>query len=360
MAHAARNEFDHRGQRFGNLRQDGRELARPGRVGGEIDFGAHAAHGVVDIFQQRRDCDTTAAFEIGGELSDHALNFSEHDGHAQSVGGLRDARGGIASGGVCRKPDQLPGCGELVHHQDQCIGEDFRAATERGIKQRLDAFQRRAREGLDVLRHLPAKRCEAVANREPAGDDSHIFERVRRADLKGKPPPGFIVVLDRLQHLTHARHCAILEFVGDLRRSGGIVGDECVFNQVGIRFRFRLHDEITNPLPNRIEGSARDAAVVLMLGRVVDQKRFERLEEQAGRIADACNAPAGFAQTAAQFIEHQLGACGIVTAQQAALKLGDQQSARLRLEFNQVLPQPFDGQTLAQHPPHRALISDTF
>ena len=79
-----------------------------------------------------------------------------------------------------------------------------------------------------------------------------------------------------------------------------------------------------------------------MVGTIVDQERLERLEEQAGGIADARDALALLAHDVAQFLQNEIVAGDIVAAQQRAFEFADQQRTRRRRELAQVLPQPFD------------------
>ena len=80
---------------------------------------------------------------------------------------------------------------------------------------------------------------------------------------------------------------------------------------------------------------------------IVYQKRFERLEEQAGGIADAgggfalvAHDPAQFLQQ--QFVQSEIGTVCVRAAQQAAFELVNQQQTCLWRELAQELPQPFN------------------
>ena len=66
------------------------------------------------------------------------------------------------------------------------------------------------------------------------------------------------------------------------------------------------------------------------MGRdIVDQERFERLEEQAREIAGPFGAGI-VAGVAPQFLQHEFRARHVLAAQQAALELGHQQSPGVR------------------------------
>jgi hypothetical protein len=81
---------------------------------------------------------------------------------------------------------------------------------------------------------------------------------------------------------------------------------------------------------------------MLVIAAVVDQKRFERFEEQTGGATDARGAITLIAHDATQFLQNKIGAGDIVTAQQAAFEFTDQQQVCLWRELAQVLPQPFN------------------
>jgi hypothetical protein len=54
-----------------------------------------------------------------------------------------------------------------------------------------------------------------------------------------------------------------------------------------------------------------------MIASVINQKRFERLEQQLGGIVDAERAVALLAHDAPQFLQDQIGARNLFAAQQA-------------------------------------------
>ena len=69
---------------------------------------------------------------------------------------------------------------------------------------------------------------------------------------------------------------------------------------------------------------------MIVIATIVDQQRLERLEEQAGGIADVRGALALFAHGMAQLPQNQIGAGGLLATQYAAFELADQQRTRLR------------------------------
>jgi hypothetical protein len=81
---------------------------------------------------------------------------------------------------------------------------------------------------------------------------------------------------------------------------------------------------------------------MFVIAAVLDQKRFERLEEQASGAVDAGGAVALVANNPAQLLQDQIGACDIIAAQQVAFEFTDQQRTCLGRELAQVLPQPFN------------------
>jgi hypothetical protein len=93
-----------------------------------------------------------------------------------------------------------------------------------------------------------------------------------------------------------------------------------------------------DPGPQGLQRLARDSTRMIVVGARINQKRFERLEEQPRAMADARRALALLAHDGAQFLQDQIGAGGIVTGQKRAFELSNQQGARPRREFAQVLP----------------------
>jgi hypothetical protein len=119
--------------------------------------------------------------------------------------------------------------------------------------------------------------------------------------------------------------------------------------KVGAIGRRLLRHEITaNPSPERLERRTRNTALSLV-GAVVDQEEFNRLEKVAGHMVTAGSRLAGFAQDAAQFIEESLAARNPLAASRGVLEPWNQKSTRRRLELLEVFLQSLDGQTTWGH-----------
>lgn len=74
-----------------------------------------------------------------------------------------------------------------------------------------------------------------------------------------------------------------------------------------------------------------------MLTDIVDQKRIERTEEQAGVMVDALERLTAMAHAVAQFAQHQIAAGNLFVAHQAALERTNQHRVRLRRQLAQIL-----------------------
>ena len=119
--------------------------------------------------------------------------------------------------------------------------------------------------------------------------------------------------------------------------------------KVGAIGRRLLRHEITaNPSPERLERRTRNTALSLV-GAVVDQEEFNRLEKVAGHMVTAGSRLAGFAQDATQFIEESLAARNPLAASRGVLEPWNQKSTRRRLELLEVFLQSLDGQTTWGH-----------
>jgi hypothetical protein len=129
----------------------------------------------------------------------------------------------------------------------------------------------------------------------------------------------------------------------------GVIAGKGAGDLIGHRLCFARQQVAANPLPDRIERDARDASGMMVRGGVVDQERFERLKEKPREIPGPRRRPARLARRPAQFLQHELGAGGVVAAQQAPLKLGNQQSPRFRFQVPEILPQTLHEQPVG-HP----------
>ena len=87
-----------------------------------------------------------------------------------------------------------------------------------------------------------------------------------------------------------------------------------------------------------------------MVAAIIDNERLKRLEQQPRGIFHAGSHIALLANNAAEFLENEVRADDVFTAQHAALEFADQQRPRPRRELAQKMPQPFDGRLGARHP----------
>jgi hypothetical protein len=68
----------------------------------------------MQLFEQGRHRNATAALEIGGELANPPVDCLERDRDRDRVGRFGDALGVVAAGGLDRQPDRLPGDASLL------------------------------------------------------------------------------------------------------------------------------------------------------------------------------------------------------------------------------------------------------
>jgi hypothetical protein len=130
---------------------------------------------------------------------------------------------------------------------------------------------------------------------------------------------------------------------------GPIIASQCAVDVLGQRPSLRRHQVAADPFPDRFKRDAREPADALVVGPLVDEEGLERREEQPRGVADAGHGLPGGADSPAQFLQHEFVASGFVTTEHAALQLGHQHCARLGLEREQIVPQPFDGLAVAGH-----------
>jgi len=87
-----------------------------------------------------------------------------------------------------------------------------------------------------------------------------------------------------------------------------------------------------------------------MVAAIIDNERLKRLEQQPRGIFYAGSHIALLANNAAEFLENEVRANDVFTAQHATFEFADQQRSRPRRELAQKMPQPFDGRLGARHP----------
>ena len=127
--------------------------------------------------------------------------------------------------------------------------------------------------------------AERVADAQDGGGLAQMLDRVGRADLEFDLPARLVVALDGDQRLAHAALDQVLKCARDLFGALLFVRADQDRHLLDIGPGVLRREIAAQPGPDRVEGGARDAAAMLARGRVIDQERLERHEEQALRIA---------------------------------------------------------------------------
>ncbi len=351
--HAARCGLDLGLQQARNLGANGGEPAAPGRVDRKIELGAQAA-GARRGWPLSSDvtANPAAALEVGLELADHALDLGEHDRDGRSIRRGGDARRIVALRRLDGEPDQLPGRRQPAHHQHERIGQDVWPAARRGesssaftasswASARLRIW--RGRRSRDQRQHVP--RLEQVAQHRATSSSA-----CGGADLAGEPPACLVVGLRRRRARRRMRSTT-RSWKSQLSRSQRRCRPRGARADLfGEGLRLRRQKIAADPGPDRLERDPRDATLMLVRSRIVDQERLDRPEEQAGGIADARRGHARLAHRPAHLLQHEIAARDFVAAQQCAFELRDQQSARSRRKLPEILPQSLDGLPTLGHP----------
>ncbi len=172
-------------------------------------------------------------------------------------------------------------------------------------------------------------------------DRGGILERMLGADLRREAPADLLVVGGCVQRLLDPRHGAVLKARGKLLGALDFTALERRRHLFGDGLGLPRHQVASDPVPDRIERLAGDAAGMLVGRGIVDQEWLKRLEEQPRQIARPFGAR-HVARIAPQFLQHEFGTRHIVAAQQTAFDLGHQQSACVRMQILEILPQPLD------------------
>ena len=285
--HAARCRLDLGLQQARNLGANGGEPAAPGRVDRKIELGAQTAGAVVEAFEQRRHRNPAAAPEVGLELTDHPLDLGEHDHDGRSIRRGGDARRIVALRRFDGEPDQLPGRLQPAHHQHERIGQDVGLPRDRRIEHRLHGIEVGVGEIADMAREAVGDQRQHVPRLEQVAQLAHVVERLGGADLAGKPPACLVVGLGSGEHVADAVDHTVLEVAAEPLASCGAIREERAADLFGEGLRLRRQEIAADPRPDRLERDPRDATLMLVRSRIVDQERLDRPEEQAGGIANA-------------------------------------------------------------------------
>ncbi len=130
------------------------------------------------------------------------------------------------------------------------------------------------------------ERFELLAPRQHGAQCRGVLRGARRADLRHDAPANAIVARAVSQAGVDRRGGLGLERAGeefDLRR---IAGKQRLVHAVAEQVGLVGQQIAAHPGPQQFERTARNAAGMIVVGAIVDHERLERLEEQAGGMAD--------------------------------------------------------------------------
>ena len=201
-----------------------------------------------------------------------------------------------------------------------------------------------------MAREAVGDQRQQVPRLEHVAHLAHILERLGGADLAGEPTACLVVGLGSGEHVTDAVGHAVLEVAGDPLASGRAIREQGAADVLGEGLRLLRQKIAPDPGPDRFERDPRDATLMFVRSRIVDQERLDWLEEQAGGIADARRRHARLAHGPAHLLQHEIAAGDVLAAQQCAFELRDQQGARSRRKLPEILPQSFAGLPTLGHP----------
>jgi hypothetical protein len=181
-----------------------------------------------------------------------------------------------------------------------------------------------------MARHVVGDERETIARLEDIDEIAHLFQRPGRAELAGELATRLFVVLGSGENALDVVGDSILKGADQLLAGHGVVSDERRADLVRERSCGVGQQVATDPGPDWPEGRARNATSVLVGRGPIDQERLERTEKQPLGIADAGRMLARLAHRAAHLLQNEVPPGYLSAAQQCALELRDQQSARLR------------------------------
>ena len=140
-----------------------------------------------------------AALEFALELAHQPFGFCEYHRDRGRIGSSGDPRRIVAFRRADGQPDQLPGCCEPSHHQDQAIGHEFAMPARSPSSSALTTSSWAS----DRLRIWPGRRLANVASRSRARRISdtvaNVVDGVRRTDLPDQATMQLVILGGRCQ-----------------------------------------------------------------------------------------------------------------------------------------------------------------
>jgi len=151
---------------------------------------------------------------------------------------------------------------------------------------------------------------------------------VRRANLLQYATPNFVVLCRSAVVCLNCGGNPILEKARETLRLALVAGEHGFAHFVSQHVGIIGQQIAADPVPQCFERGTCDAARMLVVAMIVDEKRLKWLEQNACRIFDTRTAVALFTHDAAQFLEDETGAGNLFAAQHGAFELADQQRTR--------------------------------
>ena len=215
--------------------------------------------------------------------------------------------------------------------------------ADRRIEQRLHVVELIVGEVADLRRQARGEHRERVARAQDAHDLAQIVERTRRADLGDQPLARLAVPFDGVEGLAHALRRLVLKGAREaLGGRGGRWSASTPRDLLGIGLGLARHQVAADPLPDRLEHRARNAAAMDVIGRSSTRNGSSGVKNRRARRADPLELLAG-ASLVIGIAQRRAAAprARFATGNRAPLSSprsssAEQQSPRLRCQLPQI------------------------
>ncbi len=280
------------------------------------------------------------ALDVRSQTGREEVQIVQGDGHGHAVGRGGNADLVVGGGHLDREADDLPRRGQPLNDQRQRERQRLRRLQGGNVERGADCRDLRVREYSQVAGKPAVEAVQRFASLQNRADRQQILDHIGRTDAGQRAllvlaGHGHGNLVDRIRRRE-------LEFTDRRLETGRRPGFP---HQGQRRFEFAclVRRAVPNqPLPHRRQRGASN--LTRPYRKVaVDEKRFERAEQQPRRIVGARpRLLVGSAHDLAQLFEHEGGDRGVLAAFDGALELPHQQGLRLRRKLREIVPQPLD------------------
>jgi hypothetical protein len=325
------------------------ELARPGRLTGEIELGGNSCDRFVQSRQRLVDGGRPSGSKRDAQLHRKILQILQNQFHGRRIWILGDAQCAVGSRRRDRQTDELPGRVEPVGQDDKGIEPGVGLIQMERVKRAADLQRRFLAKDREVRGKPCGRRLQRVAHPENAQHLLQIIERTRWPTVGNQTIAQRVSSRHHRVRLPDQLEDSVLEIAHQLQRSRHVAGQHRALGLFRIGGRLARHHVATQPRPDRRQGRACDAAAPQPERHVIDQERLHRNEEEARRARGARRIVLGTAHDPPQLVQHLVGAQHLFAVKPPAVELDQQVGPLIGRQRMEVLDNTIDGQFEADH-----------